>query len=93
MAGCCRLSPDSDLPKTVTNPIFFHFYEILYNMPVAACRKDVYGKKNQGQCHERYKYKNTLIIQLKGSYLEKFGFIIDTPLNISLSELDHHYTR
>lgn len=33
-----------------------------------------------------YKYKDTPTIQLKGSYLEQFGFSIDTPLNISLSE-------
>lgn len=33
-----------------------------------------------------YKYKDTPTIQLKGSYLERFGFSIDTPLNISLSE-------
>lgn len=33
-----------------------------------------------------YKYKDTPTIQLKGFYLEQFGFSIDTPLNISLSE-------
>lgn len=33
-----------------------------------------------------YKYKDTPTIQLKGSYLERFGFSIDTPLIISLSE-------
>lgn len=33
-----------------------------------------------------YKYKDTPTIQLKGSYLEQFGFSIDTPLNIFLSK-------
>ena len=33
-----------------------------------------------------YKYKDIPTIQLKGSYLERFGFSIDTPLIISLSE-------
>lgn len=33
-----------------------------------------------------YKYKSTPTIQLKGDYLSRFGFSINTPLIISLAK-------